>query len=64
MNAQSRLRYPSDKRIKAAVASARDAGLDVAAIEVAPDGAIRILSSAAFPSLSPRDEFEKWQDQM
>lgn len=65
MNAFSpaRPRRPSDKRIdasvKAAIATARDVGLDVAGFEVAPDGTIRILSSAAFPA-APRDEFEQW----
>lgn len=60
MNAQPRLRYPSDRRIKAAVATARAAGLDVAAIEVSPDGSIRILGPQAFPA-APRDEFEAWE---
>ena len=56
----ARLHYPTKAKVLAAVSNAREAGLDVAAIEVAPDGSIRILSPAAFPA-APRDEFEAWE---
>lgn len=59
MNAPARFHYPTRAKVVAAAESARAAGLDVAAIEVAPDGSIRILSAAAFPA-APRDEFEAW----
>ncbi|WP_232494952.1 hypothetical protein [Novosphingobium kaempferiae] len=61
MNAHSTLKphYPSKAKLQAYVEQARQLGLDVAAFEVSPDGTIRILSSAAFPS-KPKDEFEAW----
>lgn len=60
MTAHARLHYPTKAKVCAAVEQAKAAGLDVAAIEVKPDGSIVILSAAAFPS-APRDEFEAWE---
>lgn len=65
MNAQSTIKahYPTKAKVRSAAEALHElriGGLDVAAIEVSPDGTIRILSSAAFPS-RPRDEYEQWE---
>jgi hypothetical protein len=49
--------YPGKCVIRRAVENARELGLDVAAIEVAPGGVIRILTPAAFAQ-APKDDFE------
>lgn len=59
MTDQPRLHYPTKAKVLAAIEYARAAELDVAAIEVSPDGSIRVLTPSAFPAL-PRDEFEVW----
>ncbi|MCT2398484.1 hypothetical protein [Novosphingobium mangrovi (ex Huang et al. 2023)] len=54
--------YASRPKVAAAAQTLHDLraqGLDVAAIEVSPDGTIKVFSSAAFP-VAPRDEFEAW----
>lgn len=65
MNAHSSLKghYPSKAKLRSAAETLhelRAQGLDVAALEVSPDGTIKVLSSAAFP-VAPRDEFEAWE---
>ena len=65
MNAMSphKPAYASKAKVRSAAETLNElrvAGLDVAAIEVSPDGTIKILSSAAFP-VAPRDEFEAWE---
>lgn len=52
--------YASKPALRQAVEQARDLGIDVAGIELAPGGIIRILGAAAFPA-PPKDEFEKWE---
>lgn len=50
--------YAGAVAIKRAVKAARDSGLDVGGIEVAPDGTIRIIEVRAVPK--PTDDlFEK-----
>lgn len=50
-------------RLAAALAAARAGGVDIGGVEVAPDGAIRILDlRAARAEPSGGDEFEQWQN--
>ena len=67
MGAQSKIGYPSKARISQAVeamiAAAEKAGLDVGAIEVSPDGRIRIVDTrAVLPS--PGSDFDRWKDEL
>ena len=50
--------YPGAVAIKRLVKAARDSGLDVAGLEVAPDGTIRIMEARAVPK-PEEDLFEK-----
>ena len=59
MTEHARLNYPTKAKVHAALEYAREAGLDVAGFEVAPNGTIRVLTPAAFPA-APQDEFDKW----
>ena len=65
MTAAARIRYPSKRQVDRAVAQWRltNPGVDPAAIETRPDGTIRVLGPAAFPS-GPTDEFAKWEAQL
>jgi len=38
----------------------RKLDLDVAGVEFHPGGVIRVLTPAAFPAATPKDEFEAW----
>lgn len=57
----ARPRYATKAAIARAVAAWRAVGKEPAAIELAPDGTIR-LSLA--PKTAPRDAFEEWQDRL
>jgi len=46
MGAQAKIRYPSRAVIDRAVTAARMAGLDVAGIELGPDGSVRVMGTA------------------
>lgn len=53
MNAQASIAkpaYPGKVAIRHAIEAARAGGLDVAGVEVAPDGTIRILEARAMPT--------------
>lgn len=67
MGAQSKISYPSKARIsqavEAMVAAAEKAGIDVGAIEVSPDGRIRIVDTRAVMP-SPGSDFDRWKDQL
>lgn len=67
MGAQTKIGYPSKARInqavEAMVAAAEKAGLDVGAIEVSPDGRIRIVDTRAVMP-SPGSEFDRWEGQL
>jgi hypothetical protein len=65
MNARStfpRLRYPHKAEIVRAVEAAKACGLDVAGVEVSPNGTIKIIEARALPQ--PQDEFERWNDRL
>lgn len=67
MGAQPRFGYPTkakiDQTVDAMLAAAERAGLDVGAIEVSPDGRIRIVNkSAVMPS--PGSDFDRWEGQL
>ncbi|UAK24376.1 hypothetical protein [Sphingomonas nostoxanthinifaciens] len=52
MNAPARLgktAYPGKVAIKHAIEAARSLGIDVAGIEISPDGTIRIMEARAVP---------------
>lgn len=62
MNAPSRLRYPRKVEIVRAIGAAKACGLDVAGVEVSPDGTIRIVEARAIPQ--PKDVFSEWEDKL
>ncbi len=63
MNAPARISYPGKVAIRHATEAARAAGIDVGAVEVSPDGSIRIIDARAI-SKTPADEFERWEDRL
>lgn len=64
MNAPAfKFRYPRKAEIERTVAAAKACGLDVAGVEVSPDGTIRIMEARAV-SAPPANEFERFQDQL
>jgi len=67
MGYQPRHAYPTkaaiDRAVAAMVAAAEKAGLDVGAIEVSPDGRIRIVDARAIAP-TPSSEFERWEAQL
>ena len=52
--------YPKKVEITRMIAAARAAGLDVAGIEVSPDGAIKIIEARAMPRQA-LSEFERME---
>ena len=63
MNAPARLSvraYPTDRAIRHVVRSARKLGVDVAGVEVSPDGTIRVVDARAVkpPPSTLFDELE------
>lgn len=58
---QPRARYATKAVIARLVDSARAAGLDASAIEVSPDGTVRLLPAAA---VTPATEWDRWQDRL
>lgn len=54
--------YPSKAEIARVVGAARASGIDVAGLEVRPDGAIRLFESRASPTV--QSVFDLWKDQM
>ncbi|RSU58054.1 hypothetical protein [Sphingobium yanoikuyae] len=67
MGFQPRHGYPSkaaiDRTVTSMVAAAEKAGIDVGAIEVSPDGRIRIVDTRAVAS-APASEFDRWESQL
>lgn len=63
MTAQARLTYPGKVALRRAIDAARACGVDVGAIEVSPDGSIRIIDARMVPR-QPVDEFERWEDKL
>lgn len=59
MGAETRITaYPGKVAIRHAVEAAKACGLDVAGLEVSPDGRIKILDARTIPA-QPVDEFER-----
>lgn len=56
-------RYPHKAKIVAAVALARELGLDVAGYEVSADGAIRVFEARA-EAKKPQTDFDRFEDQL
>jgi hypothetical protein len=63
MPAAARRAYPRKVEIARVMAAARAGGLDVAGIEVSPDGTIRILRADAVPQ-AKNDLFAEWDDKL
>jgi hypothetical protein len=54
--------YPRKADITRAVDAAKACGIDVAGLEVSPDGAIKIVEARALAR--PQDEFERLADRL
>jgi len=54
--------YPGKVAIRHVVEAAKSLGIDVAGIEVTPDGTIRVLESRAMPKKD--DLFDQWADRV
>lgn len=64
MNAHTSFRYPRKAEITRTVDAAKACGLDVAGIEVAPDGTIRILEARAVTAPSTATDFDRFADRL
>lgn len=53
--------YPRQVEISRAFKAAKACGLDVAAVEIAPDGTIRMVEARA---IERRDEFSQWEPRL
>jgi len=63
VNAPARIRakgIPRQQKVDQACERAKPWLEEIAAVEFAPDGTIRVLGRAAFPAAAPKDEFESW----
>ena len=60
MSAVARKRYPNKQTLKRLVDNARAAGIDVAGVEMAPDGTVRLLP----PQATPASDFDRWKDRL
>lgn len=62
MNAQTKLRYPTQAKIDLAIAAARRAGIDkIGAIEIGGDGTIRVSALTAAKLDPVENEIEAWK---
>lgn len=62
MNAPAAIkpRYATKAKIRLAVETARELGLDVAGFTLAPDGAIQVIEARAMPK--PQDLFDQLEE--
>ena len=58
----TRRAYPRKVEITRAVEAAKACGLDVAGIEISPNGSIRLLEERAIPK--PENDFDRWEDRL
>lgn len=58
----ARRAYPRKIEIVRVVEAAKACGLDVAGVEVSPEGVIKIVEARAIPQ--PQDEFERWEHRL
>lgn len=54
--------YPRKVEIERLVAAARSSGLDIAGIEISPQGHVRLLEARAIPQ--PQNDFDRYQDEL
>lgn len=54
--------YPRKIEIARAMDAAKACGLDVAGIEISPQGHIRLLEARAIPQ--PQNDFDRWEGQL
>lgn len=57
------MKLPRKAEIGRVVQAAREAGIAVGGLEVAPDGTIRVLSIDATRSPTPASDFDEWMRQ-
>lgn len=58
----TRRSYPRKVEITRFVAAAKAGGIDVAGIEISPEGHIRLLEARAIPQ--PQNDFDRWEDRL
>ncbi len=56
--AKQPLRFPGKTAIRQLMEVAKSCGLDVAGVELSPDGSIRVFEARAVPA-APADEFDR-----
>lgn len=54
--------YPRKVEIARAVEAAKASGIDVAGIEISPDGHIRLVEARAIPQ--PQNDFDRWEGRL
>lgn len=54
--------YPRKAEIARAMEAAKACGLDVAGVEISPEGHIRLLEARAIPQ--PQNDFDRWEGQL
>lgn len=58
----ARRAYPRKVEIARAVEAAKACGIDVAGIEISPQGHIRLVEARAIPK--PENDFDRWADRL
>lgn len=58
----ARRAYPRKAEIARFVEAAKASGIDVAGIEISPEGHIRLLEARAIPQ--PQNDFDRWEDRL
>lgn len=59
---EPRRHYPRKVEITRAVTAAKACGIDVAGVEISPEGHIRLLEARAIPQ--PQNDFDLWEDRL
>lgn len=54
--------YPRTAEIRRMMEAAKAGGMEVAGVEISPDGRIRLLSPDAVPK--PQNDFDRWEDRL
>jgi hypothetical protein len=54
--------YPRKVEIERAVSAAKASGMDIAGIEISPDGHIRLIEARAIPQ--PQNDFDRWEGRL
>ena len=59
----ARKSYPTKATIERVVAAARASGIDVAGIEVFPDGHLRVVDTRTADK-APANDFDRWEKEL